>query len=581
MRRGQSISLPHKKRIIICSVGLILMFLTLIVRLYYIQIVQYNRFTEIKAKQYISTKDIEPKRGFIYDRNGKELAISVDVDSIYADPHKFKDDNKRLETVRKLSSVLGIDESELIDKLLTKGSFVWIARKVTDEMGKQVKELNIKGIEFVKEGKRFYPDGKLANQVVGLTGLDNRGLSGVEFYYDKYIKGEKGLFVGGRDGLGRPILKDNKIDIEPPEGNDVFLTIDKFIQYIAERELDNMCQKYNAKAGTIVIQDSTGGEILALANWPTFDPADINADDISLLRCRGVTDIYEPGSTFKVITAAAALEEGVVQVNDKFFCENGVYKLSGYPIRDHEKEGWLTFQEVIEKSSNIGVAKVSKNLGEEKLYSYASNFGFGKLTGIQLPGEVKGILRQPKDWSKTSLPRIAFGQEVGVTAIQLISAISAVANKGVLMKPYLIKCIKDKKGHIIQEFKPEAKCRVISERTARTLNEILKGVVKRGTGQSAAIDGFTVAGKTGTAQKIDPALRAYSPDKYVSSFIGYLPADEPRITILVIVDEPKGVYWGSAVCAPTFALLAKEIMRYLKIPPETNFIMAQGNARKY
>jgi cell division protein FtsI (penicillin-binding protein 3) len=577
MRKGHAISLPHKKRIIFCTIGLLLMFVVVMARLYYIQIIQYDKFTQLKAKQYICTRDIEPKRGFVYDRNGKELAISVDVDSIYADPRVFKDKQaKQLETVQKLSALLGVEQAEITDKLKSKGSFVWIARKITEEASIKIKELHLDGIGFVKEGKRFYPDGKLANQVVGVTGLDNRGLSGIEFYCDKYIKGEKGLFVGGRDALGRQILDNDQVKVNPPEGNDIVLTIDKFIQYIAERELDKTCQKYRAKAGTIVIQDTASGEILALANWPTFDPTNISSNDISLLRCRAVTDIYEPGSTFKVITASAALEEGIVKTTDKFFCENGLYKLSGYPIRDHEKEGWLTFQEVIEKSSNIGVAKVSKILGEERLYSYASNFGFGQPTDIQLPGEVRGILRPTKNWSQTSLPRIAFGQEVGVTPVQLITAISAVANKGVLMKPYIVQAIKDKSGHLIKEFKPQIRRRVISEQTARVVNEILKGVVKNGTGQTAAIDGFTVAGKTGTAQKIDPALRAYSPVNYVASFVGYLPADEPKVTILVIVDEPKGTYWGSSVCGPTFAVVAREIMRYLKVTPETNFIMARG-----
>ena len=294
MRRGQSIFLPHKKRIIVCTVGLLLMFAALIARLYYIQIVQYDKFAQLKAKQYVCTRDIEPKRGFIYDRNGKELAISVDVDSVYADPHAFKykndknkdDEKKQEDTTGKLSAILGISQAELMAKFQSKGSFVWIARRVNEEVARQIKEFNITGIGFIKEGKRFYPDGKLANQVIGMAGLDNRGLSGIEFYCDKYIKGEKGLFVGGRDALGRTILKDNQVEVDTPEGNDVFLTIDKFIQYIAERELDKTCQKYKARAGTIIVQDTVTGELLALANWPTFDPTDINGADISLLRCR-------------------------------------------------------------------------------------------------------------------------------------------------------------------------------------------------------------------------------------------------------------------------------------------------------
>ncbi len=578
MRKGQNIFLPHKIRIIFCSAILGLMFIFLIGRLYYIQIVQHAKFTEIKGKQYISTKNIEPKRGSIYDRGGKELAISVDVDSIYAIPCKIKN---IFESAVKLSSVLGIERTQLITKLKTNSSFVWIARKVTREEADRIKELDIDGIEFIKEGKRFYPNGKLANQVIGFAGLDNKGLSGIEFYFDEYIKGEKSLSVEGRDALGRSVLKNDQLCVTPPCGDDIFLTIDKFIQYIAETELEKACLSYKAKSGTIIVQNPSTGEILALANWPTFDAVSITGKDIPLLRNRAITDIYEPGSTFKIITAAAALEEEIIRVDDKIFCENGRYILAGRSIRDHEKEGWLTFKEIIEKSSNIGVAKIGKKIGADKLFSYAENFGFGKLTEIQLPAEANGILPNSKKWSQTLLSRISFGQGVGVTAIQMVSAISCVANKGILMNPYIVESIRDKDGRIIEEFKPKEKGRVITERTAEILNDVLKGVVERGTGTSAAIDGFRIAGKTGTAQKIDVESGRYSIDKYISSFVGYLPADDPKITILVIVDEPAEIHWGSVVCAPAFALVGKEIMRYLNVPPEKDLIIARGRNNIY
>ena len=584
MKRRRNITLPHKMMIIFCSLVLILMFMSLIARLYYIQVVQHKKFYKIKEKQYILTRNIAPKRGAIYDRNGKELAISIDVPSIGVHPCEVKEKYKDISDIsRKLSAVLGMEESELMNKLNTKSSFVWIKRRVTDEVAEEIKKLDIYGITFPKEAKRYYPNGKLANQVIGFVG-DNKGRSGIELKFDKYIKGETDLFVGRRDAFGRSILKDDKLYADPPRGNDVFLTIDGFIQYIAERELQKTALKYNAKAGTIIVQNPSTGEILALANWPTFNMLSVPdvklpKEDVSLINCSAVKDMYEPGSTFKIITAAAVLEEKVAQVDEKFFCENGRYILAGCPIRDHEKEGWLTFQEIIEKSSNIGVAKVSEKLGKKKLFSYARDFGFGSLTGIQLPGEAKGILRHPKKWSKISLSRIGFGQEISVTPIQMISAVSAVANKGLSMEPYIIQSINDKNGCVIKKFKPKAKKRVIREETAKLLTGILKGVVERGTGQLAAVDGFNVAGKTGTAQKYDPELGSYSADKYVSSFVGYLPADDPKVTILVVIDEPEEIHWGSTVCAPAFASVAKEIMRYLNIPPESDILMAREVGR--
>ncbi|MBI5555682.1 MAG: penicillin-binding protein 2 [Elusimicrobia bacterium] len=547
----------------------LLLFFGVVGRLYFVQVLQYRKFTGLKEKQYIQTVEIKPKRGTIFDCQGRELALSIDVDSVCAFPRQIE--NVR-ETAAKLAKVLNLDLDVIREKLAADKYFVWIARKIETEQARAIKSLNLKGVDFVKESKRCYPDEQLANQLLGFVGIDNDGLTGIEKYYEEYIKGESSFLMQGKDGKGRSVLNDTETCYTSNNSNDLVLTIDKTIQYIAERELSAAWEQYGGRKAIIIVQRTKTGEILALAGRPTFSYSKITESSIEEMRIRAISDFYEPGSTFKVVTAAAALEEKVVKPEDRYFCENGSYKVGPTMIRDHEKEGWLTFAQVIERSSNIGTAKVADKIGRDKLYYYAKIFGFGNLTGIDLPGETKGLLRLPKDWSSISLGRIAFGQEIGVTPLQILNAVNAVANDGVLLQPMMVKAIRNKKGTIIKEYSPQIIRRVVSSDTARTLTEILKGVVERGTGSMAQVKGYDIAGKTGTAQKIDPNIRKYSDSKYVASFVGYLPADNPAVSILVIIDEPKNIHWGGSVCAPVFANVARDIMRYLNVPAKATLL---------
>lgn len=553
--------------VIITFIGLL--FASVLARLYYVQVVQYSRFLVLKEKQYIQAVEIKPQRGTIYDCQKRELAITIDVDSVCAFPRHIAD---KRETAAKIAVVLNENPQKVLAKLNTQKYFVWLARKITEDQSRALKAMKLAGVDLVKEGKRFYPEGILANQLIGFVGMDNEGLTGIEKGYDEYIRGESSYLLRGKDAKGRSVLNDLQTCFESNGSRDIVLTLDTTIQYIAEREIDEAWKKHKGKDALIIVQRAKTGEILAVAGRPTFSGDKIHAESLDEMRIKAITDFYEPGSTFKIFTAAAALEERVVTPIDRFFCENGKYKVGSTFIRDHEKEGWLTFAQVIERSSNIGCAKVADKLGKEKMYYYARLFGFGSPTGVGLSGEADGLLRKPKDWSGVSLGRVSFGQEIGVTPLQLVNAVSAVANGGLMMQPFIVKHIQNKDGSMIKQFQPQRVRQVISPETAKVLNDILKGVVERGTGVMAQVKGYKVAGKTGTAQKIDPATRKYSSSKYVASFVGYLPADDPEITVLVIVDEPKGLYWGGSICAPVFGRVAAEVMRYLNIPGEEPLI---------
>ena len=543
----------------------ILILLILEIRLYYIQIVSHRWYKKIADKQAISVKQTEFKRGTVYDRNGKELAIEFELSSVYAVPPSISNPER---TAKKLAPLLNVSKKAIRKKLKTPNSFVWLRRKIDAGIAEKIKNLNLKGINFISEGKRFYPENELASQVIGLAGLDNQGLSGIENSFDRTLRRETKKTVRKKDGFGREVIAaDTAYPSEVSECG-VVTTIDRVIQYIAEVELRNAYRETEAKLATIIVQDSQTGEVLALANTPSFNGNSSSRGKYKYLKNPAISSIFEPGSTFKPIVAAALLEENLVTLEDLFYCENGLYLFNGLPIRDHEGEGWLTFIQVLEKSSNIGMAKAGQLLGKNKLYQYARDFGFGNYTGIKLPGETPGILKNPKDWSEISLSRLSFGQGVGVTAIQLISAFSCLANRGVLMEPMIVNRIVDSRGKVVTEFHPCQVRRVISYKTAQTLTDILCRIVENGTGKEAKIAGYKVAGKTGTAQKFDPAAGKYSKTSYIASFVGYVPADRPRVTILVILDEPQGFYWGGSVAAPVFARVGLRIMHHLGVPPE-------------
>jgi cell division protein FtsI/penicillin-binding protein 2 len=521
--------------------------------------------SKLALDQYKTFICLLPKRGVIYDRNLKELAISINLNSIYLDPLLVED---KASAAQNLSKTLGLSTEEILNKLNEDKRFIWLARKVRPETEKAVRRLHIKGVDFIKEPQRVYPNAVLASHVIGFVGLDDNGLEGVELVFDKFLKGTIGWRYTIRDAKQREVPGYEYREIPPADGNDVVLTIDSIVQAFAERELDAAFKKYNAKGGSIIIMDPYNGDIFALANRPTYNPNNIKEYPVEARRNRAVCDFFEPGSSFKIVTASAVLEEGVVCPEDKFFCENGEYKWCNHVYHDHKPHGWLAFRDVIKHSSNIGTMKAGLKLGGDNLYRYVKRFGFGKKTGIELTGEAEGIVRPPNRWSKLSLCSISMGQEVTATALQLACAISSIANGGYYVKPRIIYRVQDKAENVIGKFELKKLHRVISEETAFEMRQILRGVVDGGTGTLAEIKGYFPAGKTGTAQKIEPN-GTYSHRKFVASFIGFLPFDNPRFTVVIVLDEPRPYYYGGVVCAPVFKKVAEELMLYCKIEPRT------------
>ncbi len=516
---------------------------------------------DIARKQHNFFVELEPLRGVIYDTNLKPQTLNLPVDSLYASPNSIKDNDKE-GIIRSLANILSLSPDYLGERLSRKKAFVWIARKITPEQAAAIKKLKIKGLGFLRESKRSYPNTYLAAQIIGFAGLDNTGLEGIELYLDKYLKGSPGWAIFLRDARQKKLDIWEKM-VLPKDGNDIVLTIDQVVQYIAERELDKAFKTFHAKGASIIIMDPHTGKILALANRPTYDlneHSDVNKDN---QRNRAICDLFEPGSVFKIVTASAALEEKRINEEDQIFCENGTYRVANHILHDHTAHGWLTFREVIEESSNIGTTKVGQMLGPDIVYKYVRLFGFGSKLGIDLPGEISGMIKEPRYWSKTSIGAVPIGQEVGVTAIQLASAMSVIANGGQLMKPYIIDEIRDKQGEVIGKSSPKLIRKAISLDTAARMTKMLTGVVEEGTGKMARVSGFTSAGKTGTAQKLDPN-GAYSHNKFVGSFVGFAPAEDPLITIVVSLDEPHPAYYGGVVAAPVFRAVAGDVLRYLK-----------------
>lgn len=537
-------------------------FFLLITRLFFIQFFKASYLKSIAARQHNLYIELEPRRGIIYDRKLRPLGTNVNVDSLYAIPTDITD---KEEFIRRLAPVLKLDYSYLRDRIYRKKSFSWIARKLSSQQVEAVKSLKLEGLGFIKESKRCYPNGFLGCHVIGFAGLDNLGLEGVELYYDSYLRGSPGFALFLRDARQKKLELWEKM-VLPKDGYNVILTIDEVMQYIAERELDKMCRDFRVAGASIVVMNPHTGEILALANRPSFDLNAASSVEVNIRRNRAVCDLFEPGSAFKIVTACAAIEENKVREETKFFCENGSYRVANHILHDHRPHGWLTFKEVIKQSSNIGTTKVAQGLGPVLLYHYIRLFGFGSKLGIDLPGEVSGMIKPPAAWSKTSIGAVPIGQEVGVNALQLVSAISVIANGGLLMKPYIVKEIQDKYAEKIKESHPTVINKVISADTANRVKEILVGVVENGTGKLASIEGFQVAGKTGTAQKLEPDGR-YSHRKFVASFIGFVPSDDPVIAICIIADEPRPYYFGGVVCAPVFKRVATDILKYLEILP--------------
>lgn len=555
-----------KFRLAIAGLFFLLMFLAVAVRAFQLQILQGEKLKRLGERQYLKEWIVLPKRGTILDRAGEPLALSLEAQSVYARPRRIQEP----ETVaRSLAQALGLNPVEVQQKLNSEKAFVWLKRQITPKEAEKIKALNLAGVGMSLEPNRYYPQGQLAGQVVGFVGRDSQGLEGIELHYDTYIRGESGTSVIERDALGRRVLAQGVEEIQVPPGADIHLTLDTSIQYLAEKQLEATATKYHAKAGIAVVVEPFSGEVLALANYPFFNPNNSSRQSSQQWRNRAVTDSFEPGSTFKTILAAAALEEDVVGKEDLFYCEFGKYSFAGKTIHDTHEYGWLPFYKIIQYSSNIGVTKVAEKLKKERYFKYIDRFGFGRLTGIDIPGEASGMVRSPDSWSAIDLATHAFGQGIAVTPIQLVMAYGAIANGGFLMRPFVVRRVVAPDGEVLVANQPHVLRRVVSEKSARLLTSILKGVVSDGgTGLMAGVEGFEVAGKTGTAQKADLAHGGYSSRKRVASFIGFVPADDPRLVMLVIVDEPEGNVYGGVVAAPAFRNIARGALRRLAIVPD-------------
>lgn len=519
-----------------------------------------DHLTSLAQKQQNHLIEVEPVRGTIYDRNMRPMAFNVTVYSLYANPRAMSEEDKQ-EAITLLSEALHLSPSFLKDRLSKDKFFVWLERKIPPEKYERLQDIKIKGLGFKKESKRYYPNRELASHIIGFAGVDNNGLEGLELSYNRYLKGQAGKSYILQDARQRQ-LAIHKDFFAPVDGANLVLTIDETIQYLAETALEKAYIKYKAKSATIIVIDTNTGELLALANQPTYDLDEVSKSSVANRTNRALSFVYEPGSVFKIVTATAAFEEEVFTETDSIFCENGEYVVGGKVLHDHHPHGKLSFVEVFEQSSNIGVAKIAQKLGPDIIYKYAKRFHFGSATGIDLKGEVEGILKHPKRWSKTSIGAIPMGHEVLVTPLQLVYAIAAIANDGILMKPFVVKEVVDTHNNVLKTFEPQVVDRVMSSDTAKRVTEILKGVVERGTGKKAAIKGMTVAGKTGTAQKVENGV--YSHSKFYATFFGFAPADNPQIAAIVILDEPRPSYFGGTVSAPVFKEVVENALKYRK-----------------
>lgn len=558
-----------KKRLFVIFSFFILALLGLLLRLGFLQIFNSSKLLSLAQNQSRAVIEMQPARGKILDRNGSELALDVRLDSLYAVAREIKEKES---TADKLHKILGSSRDELLKRIRRDKLFVWLARKLPVAKSEAVKSLKIDGLEFVKESMRVYPKGKTACQIVGFTDIDNNGLEGVELQYNSFLKGVPGWRLSQKDAKQRELISKQLEMVPPVDGYSIHLSIDEVIQSIAERELAATCKKHNALGGSVIVMDPKTGDILAMANYPDYDLNHSNRSTPESRRNRAITDLHEPGSVFKAFTLAAIVEDKTFNLNEKFDCERGSWSVAGRVLHDHRGSGILTYRQVIEKSSNIGTVKGAMRLGGDKLYKMIKAFGFGQRTGIPLAGEISGIVPHPKSWSRSSIINIPIGHGVATTPIQLASALSAIANNGVLMKPRIITRIDDQDGRPIQSNEPEVVRRVISKESAIEVRTVLEGVVSNGTGKKAAVPGFKAAGKTGTAQKILPD-GTYSHDHFIASFIGFVPYDEPKLVITVNVDEPHPVYFGGEVSAPCFSRIASQILSYWEIsqtqsPPE-------------
>jgi cell division protein FtsI (penicillin-binding protein 3) len=556
----------NQNRLGVAKILFLALFLLIGGRAIQLQMLQGDKLMRLGQRQHLKEWIVLPKRGALFDRTGEPLALSMESQSVYARPHRINDPDKLSQS---LARILNMRAAEVKEKITAEKPFVWVRRQVSSAEAEKIQTLDAEGIGMFYEPNRHYPQGQLAGQLIGFVGRDSEGLEGVELKYNDYIRGETGSSITERDALGRRVLVQGVEGLNIPPGSDIHLTLDTSIQHMAEKELEASILKYRAKAGVAVVVEPFTGEVLALANYPSFDPNTYTKHSAEQRRNRAVTDSFEPGSTFKTVLAAAALEEGVVGKDDLFYCEMGKYPYAGKIIHDTHPHGWLPFSKILQVSSNIGFTKVAEKLKRDRFFKYIDKFGFGQPTGLDVPGEAPGLLRKPERWSAVDLATHAFGQGLSTTPMQLVMAYAAIANGGFLMRPYVMRRAVGPTGEAVLENQPHVVRRVISEKTATLLASMLQDVTTEGgTGVMANVDGFDVAGKTGTAQKADPVHGGYAAKKRVASFVGFVPANSPRLVALVLIDEPEVNVYGGVVAAPVFRNIAQGALRHLAVAPQ-------------
>ncbi len=548
----------------------------ILLRLYDLQIIQYVSLMNRAESQQERVVETAPHRGTIYDRSMHPLAMSLAVDSIYAVPTQIADPQM---AARAIAPMLDRDPQELEARIKASHSFCWIERKVTNEQAARVKALNLRGIYFEKESKRFYPNGQLAATVLGYVGMDDNGLGGLEYALNSQIRGEPGRMLISADARRQSY---RSVERQGEPGMNAVLTIDESIQYIAQKALDAAVEKAHALGGTVIVENPRTGAILALANEPTFDPNSYRKSKPKDRIDRAVSWIYEPGSTFKSITVSSAIDDGLAKPTDLIDCQMGSIQLGGRIIHDvrdilpYERKGPLTLAQVLMYSSDVGAVKMALRLGEDRFYRRIREYGIGSKTDVGLPGEEDGLLMPPRRWSGVSIGEIAIGQGVGVTPMQMVRVYSAIANDGVIVRPRIVRQLFRGDDHVVEPTIPGH--RILSEQTAEEMKSMLAGVVERGSGVAAQLSGYSDAGKTGTAQKID-STGHYSHTDFVSSFIGFAPAEKPAVTILVVIDRPLGAYYGAEVAAPVFRAIAQQTLCYLNVPQDQPSPLLQADSR--
>lgn len=534
-------------------------------RLVYLQIFRYGTFEQRAQHQQQRTQEVSAARGIIFDRNGQELAMSIDVDSVFAVPSEMP---KPASTISLIARITRQDPRELLARCEAARTFCWLARKPDPEISARIRSLNLRGVYFEKEPKRYYPKNELAAQVLGYVGMDDTGLSGIEREYESQLHGRPGEMIISVDARKKWF---GSVEKQPQPGENVVLTIDEKIQYIAERELETAMEQTHAIAGTVVVENPRSGEILALANRPTFNPNLSKEITPAKLKNHAVSDAYEPGSTFKLVTISAAVDQGLARPDELIDCQRGSIVLFGHRIHDWHPWGVMPVSEVLAQSSDVGAIKIALRMGDERMYKYIRSFGFGQQTGIELPGETRGMTKPLPRWSKVSIGAIAMGQEIGISPLQLSQMISSIADDGLLLKPQIV-AGEVASGDAPQKvaFHPQEERRVLTTRTAALMRQMMQGVVGHGTGRKAGLEGYSAGGKTGTAQKFDPATHKYSHTKYVASFAGFAPLNNPEIVVVVVIDTPIAATTiqreGGWVAAPVFHRIAQQVLEYLHAP---------------